>query len=379
MKNDLLPALKKELENSFGRKVLSSRDCLQMVDDIYQKTGYTINTNTLRRFFGLVRTNYSASPSTLSILLKYCGFNSLDELEKISHGINTVTAINTEEVHHYLVALFKNLVLEEDNNAIIESLIQQTVVFLERNPSLIERFQREIATSPAGQYYYYERSVNMDRLNGYYSDGLRFYLRAKSNNEALVFSNSVQVLRYWLANSPELLEDAMFRMGAVNVNNSYPTHIYARYIAARLYYAHSKGDPIDKIIGEASRYYSSFLLRNGSSNPDFELIMTEALILTNHYSEASEYIKRGKSRLTLGRKIHSGENPFGPWEKMIIGKRNMTLKAIMPPSKTTLSAVSSSSPLTKRYYAILNLLAASKTKRTNFADLIRETGFYRLS
>ena len=37
MKNDLLPALRKELENSFGRKVLSSRDCLQMVDDIYPK------------------------------------------------------------------------------------------------------------------------------------------------------------------------------------------------------------------------------------------------------------------------------------------------------------------------------------------------------
>ena len=379
MKNELLPALKKELENSFGRRVLSSRDCLQMVDDIYQKTGYTINTNTLRRFFGLVRTNYNASPSTLSILLKYCGFNSLDELEKISSGINTTRAINTEEVHHYLVALFKNLALEDDNNTIIESLVQQTVVFLERNPSLIERFQREIATSPAGQYYYFERSVNMDRLNGYYGDGLRFYLRAKNTNEAYIFSNSVQALRYWLTNNSDLLEDAMIKMAAVTVNSSYPSHIYGRYIAARLYYAHSKGDPIDKIIGEASRYYSTFLLRNGSSNPEFELIMTEALILTNHYSEASEYIKRGKSRLALGRKNHAGENPFSPWEKMVIGKRNMTLKAIMPPSKTTLTAASSSSPLTKRYFTILNLLAASKTKRTNFSDLIRETGFYRLT
>jgi len=168
-------------------------------------------------------------------------------------------------------------------------------------------------------------------------------------------------------------------MSTVTVNNSYPTHIYARYIAARLYYAHSKGEPIDKIIGEASRYYSNFLLRNGNNNPDFELIITEALVLTNHYSEASEYIKRGKSRLALGRKTHAGENPFSPWEKMIIGKRNMTLKAIMPPSKTNLSAVSSSSPLTRRYHSILHLLAASKTKRTNFSDLIRETGFYRLS
>jgi len=366
MDKHLLPALRKEIENSFGRKILSSRDCLQLVDDIYQKTGYNINGNTLRRFFGLVKTDYSASPSTLTILSKYCGFNSMDEIEKIAVNGTTDTSINSEEVLRYLISLFREApALATGEDHFFLSLVQQTIVFLERNPSLIERFQREIATSPAGQYYYFERSVNMDRLNGYYSDGLRFYLRAKSNNEALIFSNSVQVLRYWLTNSPELMEDAMIKMGAVNVNNSYPTHIYARYIAARLYYAHSKGDPIDKIIGEASRYYSSFLVRNGSSNPDFELIMAEALILTNHYSEASEYIKRGKSRLTPGRKSHAGDNPFSPWEKMIIGKRNMTLKAIMPPSKTNLSVVSSSSPLTKRYHAILHLLAGSKTKRTN--------------
>ncbi|HZI54444.1 MAG TPA: hypothetical protein VFD56_12095, partial [Chitinophagaceae bacterium] len=251
MKNDLLPALRKELETSFGRRVLSSRDCLQMVDDIYQKTGYTINTNTLRRFFGLVRTNYNASPSTLSILLKYCGFNSIDELENISSGINTDATINKEEVHHYLVALFKNLSIEEENNTIIESLVQQTVVFLERNPSLIDRFQREIATSPAGQYYYFEQSVNMDRLNNYYGDGLRFYLREKNDNEAFVFSNSIQVLRYWLTNNSELLENAMAELAAITVNSSYPSHIYARYMAARLYYAHSKGEAIDKIMAEA--------------------------------------------------------------------------------------------------------------------------------
>jgi len=379
MKNDLLPALRKELENSFGRKVLSSRDCLQMVDDIYQKTGYTINTNTLRRFFGLVRTNYNASPSTLSILLKYCGFNSIDELKNISSGINTDTAINKEEVHHYLVSLFKNLTVEEDNNIIIESLVQQTVIFLERNPSLIERFQREIASTPAGQYYYFERSVNMDRLNNYYGDGLRFYLRAKNNNEAFIFSNSIHVLRYWLTNNSEMLENAMADMAAITVNNSYPSHIYARYIAARLYYAHNKGEAIEKIMADAARYYSAFLSRNGSANPDFELIITEALILTNHYIEGNDYIKKGKSRLPTPKKGHDNENLFGLWEKMINSKRNTTLKAIITPTKTNLSVAFSSSPLTKRYYAILNLLAASKTKRTNFTDLIQETGFYRLS
>src|SRR3982750_406427 len=190
MDKHLLPALRKEIENSFGRKILSSRDCLQLVDDIFQKTGYNINGNTLRRFFGLVRTAYSASPSTLTILSKYCGFNSLDEIEKIAVNGATDASINSEEVLRYLISLFRDApALTTGEDHFFLSLVQQTIVFLERNPSLIDRFQREIAKTPAGQYYYFEQSVNMDRLNGYYGDGLRHYLRGKNTNEARIFAH----------------------------------------------------------------------------------------------------------------------------------------------------------------------------------------------
>lgn len=379
MKNDLLPTLRKELENSFGRKVLSSRDCLQMVDDIYQKTGYTINTNTLRRFFGLIKTDYNASPSTLAILLKYCGFNSIDELQNISSATGSDTIINKEEVHHFLVSLFKNLNTEDDNNPVIEAVVSQTILFLERNPSMIDRFQREIADTPAGQYYYFERAVNMDRLNGYYGDGLRLYLRAKNNNEAMVFANSIQVFRYWLTYETKQVETAMSAIRTITATNSFPPHIFARHTAARLYYAHIKGEAIDKIMAEASKFYMASISRSGILNSDFELIVTEALILTNHYTEAKEYIKKGRSRLSGTKKSAENENLFSFWEKMINSKRNTALKAILTTPKPNLNPVLSISPLTKRYYTILNWVATFKTKTNNYSDLIRETGFYRLS
>lgn len=381
MKHDLLPALRKELENSFGRKVLSSRDCLQMVDDIYQKTGYTINTNTLRRFFGLIKTDYNPSPSTLAILLKYCGFNSIDELQKISSAstINTDTTINKEEVHHFLVSLFKNLNTEEDNSGVIDSLVYQTILFLERNPSMIDRFQREIADTAAGQYYYFERAVNMDRLNGYYGDGLRLYVRAKNNNEAIVFANSIQVFRYWLTYETDKVETAMSAIRAITSTSGFPPHIFARYIAARLYYAHIKGDAIDKITAEASKYYMASISRSGILSSDFELIVTEALILTNHYTEGKEYIKKGRSRLSGTKKSAENENLFSFWEKMINSKRNTALKVILAPPKPNLNPVLSISPLTKRYYTLLNWVATFKTKSSNFSDMVKETGFYRLS
>ncbi len=378
MKSELFPTLRKELENSFGRKVISSRDCLQMVDDIYQKTGYTINANTLRRFFGLVKSNYSASPSTLSILLKYCGFNSPDELRNLSAAVGTDSNINKEEVHHFLVSLFKNLP-NDDSSPAIELLIQQTVSFLDRNPEMIEKFQREIAATQAGQYYF-ERSVNMDRLNGYYGEGLRFYMRSRNTTEAIVFANSVLVLRYWLTNNNEMLENSMAAMSGITVNNSYPSHIMARFIAAKLFYAHTKGESIDRILADASRYYTINVAKSGNTNSDFELILAEALALTNHCPEAGDYIKKGKSRSGALKRNYDGDIVFGIWEKIINAKRSATLKTIINPTKQNIAAMIPTSPLIKRYYTLLYMRANSaRAKKANYGDLITETGFSRLS
>ena len=311
MKNDLIPALKKELENSFGRKILSSRDCLQMVEDIYQKTGYTINANTLRRFFGLVKSAYNPSPSTLAIFSKYCGFNSIDELENISFSTNTDTTVNKEEIYHYLCSLFKNLPIQEGRNPAIEAIVQQTVIFLERNPSLIDRFQREIAATAAGQYYYFERFVNIDRLDDYYGNGLRYYTRSKNTSEALAFACSMQIFRYWLTNNPELMGKNMEVLSKISISSNCPSHIQARYLAAKLFYAHAKAEPSEKILTEASKYYFGIISKIENHNPDIDLIIGEALILTNHYAEGQEFIRRGKSRLSASKNTYYSENPLG--------------------------------------------------------------------
>src|SRR5437764_1300000 len=78
----LIIKLKHEVEETFGRRIISSRDCIQLSEDIYFKAGDLINPNTLRRLYGLVKADYPSSTSTLSLLAKYCGFNSLDDLLK---------------------------------------------------------------------------------------------------------------------------------------------------------------------------------------------------------------------------------------------------------------------------------------------------------
>jgi len=381
MKQSLLSSLKKELEHSFGRKIVSSRDCIQMVEDIYHKTGETVNANTLRRFFGLVKADYPASSSTLTILSKYCGFNSIEDIEHISSKNHSDADVNKEEVLRYMVSLFKNTQVTGNEERTFYPIVEQTIVFLERNPSLIDKFQREIAKTTTGQFYYYEKIPNIDRLEGYYGDGLRHYLRSKSSDEGKVFGHSMLVFRYWLTKNNERLIDHASLIPKPDITPAFPAHILGRFIAARLYYAHIKSDNTDAILADAKRYHAAIRAAREDSSfsfPDFELIICEALLLTGNYDEGSEYIWYGKNFLS-----ESGQDknsPFDLWEDFVNLKKGTDIKKKKEFSDNQEFQYSFS----KKYSAIVNLLSGFGAKnikvsrKQQLEDLIKETGYKRL-
>jgi hypothetical protein len=381
MKQNLLSSLRKELEHSFGRKIVSSRDCIQMVEDIYRKTGETVNANTLRRFFGLVKADYPASSSTLTILSKYCGFNSIQEIEHLSANDNSDASINKEEVLRYMVSLFKNTQVAQNEERTFYPIVEQTTVFLERNPSLIDRFQREIAKTPTGQYYYYEKLPNIDRLNGYFGDGLRHYLREKTSEEGRVFAHSMQVYRYWLAKNTEQLILHLSEIPQPDITPNFPAHILGRLIAARLYYANVKGEVTDKILADAKRYHAAIKASREDSPfsfPDFELIICEALLLTGNYDEGSEYIWHGKSFLS-----DSGQDKntlFNLWEDFANFRKDSNYKK----KKNSPDKLELHYSFSKKYSTIVKLLSGVNAKNVKLppsqqlSELIKETGYKRL-
>jgi hypothetical protein len=381
MKQNFLSSLKKELENSFGRKIVSSRDCIEMVEDIYQKTGDTVNSNTLRRFFGLVKADYPPSSSTLTILSKYCGFNSMQEVEQLTITDEPEINVNKEEVLRYMVSLFKHTQALSNQENAFYPLVEQTIVFLERNPSLIDKFQREIAKTATGQYYYYEKLPNIDRLNGYYGDGLRHYLIAKKTDEGKIFAHSMQIMRYWLIKNKEQLMTHMSEIADITPTSYCPDHILGRLIAAKLYHASVKGEPIERILAESKRYHAGIIADREDSSfsfPDFELIICEALLLTGNYDEGAEYIWHGKTYLST-----SGQDKntlFNLWEEFANTRRNTKSKS----RESNSDQQSFYHAAAKKYMAIIKLLSANSTKRRSanreeqLNELIKETGYKRL-
>ena len=381
MKQDILLSLKKELENSFGRKIISSRDCNQMAEDISQKTGESVNANTLRRFFGLVKAEYPPSSSTLTILSRYCGFNSIEEIKNLTTNGDPEININKEEVLRYMVSLFKNTLVSGSQERTFYPLVEQTIVFLERNPSLIDRFQREIARTATGQYYYYEKLPNIDRLGGYYGDGLRHYLREKNTDEGKLFAHAVLVFRHWLTKNKEQLVHHMSEIAAIVPASNVPYHILGRLIAAKLYNAQVKNESIDNILAEAKRYHAGIIARREDSAfsfPDFELIICEALLLTGHYDEGAEYIWHGKTYLsTSGQDKNSLFNLWEDFASLRKDKKKNLSKGI-PDSLGFYNSFS------KKYNTIIKLLSTGTLKSKNLArgeqlnNLVKETGYKRL-
>lgn len=337
-----------------------------------------MNANTLRRFFGLVKSQYNPSPSTLTILLKYCGYNSLEELSSVRKPTEKTEVLTEESVLHFLSTVFRNLPMQDGHNLTAETLVQNTIPFLERHPGLAEPFHREVARSVPGRYYYYEMSVNMDRLNGYYGEGLFHYLRSNPTTEGKIFGHSLLVLRYWLTGNKSAVDKHMHELGNIAVPATCPSHILGRLMAARILFAHTHHQSIDGILADATKHLVSLLA--GSQQiaiptfPDFELAVCEALVLIGREDEGSEFIRRGKQLLSFSRKPLT-VNPFELWEHVILSKKNPSRRALPGTSKA--KEIPTGNILNRRYNNLVRIALARTTgkEKSQLPGLIAETGY----
>ncbi|RYZ50185.1 MAG: hypothetical protein EOO14_19680, partial [Chitinophagaceae bacterium] len=202
MREKNITLLRKEIEAHFGRKVLSNKECIELSKDIFTKSGLLVSVTTLRRFFGLIKSDHLPSYTTLNHLAVYCGHRSYDDLEPLQSAGEP----NPEEskLVRYIVSLFTNTVTDDVHDPTYLSLVRHTILFLNGQPLLMDAFQRAIAKTKNGQTFYFERFINVDKLNGYFGRGLEYYLAEKKTKEAQIFGHALLALRYWLSKKDDL-------------------------------------------------------------------------------------------------------------------------------------------------------------------------------
>lgn len=377
--------IKNEIEYVFGRSIVSSRDCIQLSYDVFQKTKCQLNPNTLRRFFGLVKATYPPSYSTLTILSKYCGFHSIDEVVTL-HKDEPVQNPDTENVLHFMVSLFRDAPVKDENDDTFLSMVVNTLNFLNRNPFLADKFQSQIAKTRNGQEFYFEQFVNIDKLNGYYGDGLRYYYTEKQTVNAQVFAHSLLAFRYWLTCNDKMLQNHATAVQHQPVHECTEHFIHGRYYATQLYLAHALQMPVDDIITSAYQYHNRLQRSVGKkkSFPRFELYLAEALILTGHMEEGLYYAE-------FATKNYKTEQEHSDWRKFL--QNFYLLQAIALYKKGNHTGANELYEkinmadfyfLRRKFANILYLLLTEKLRKQHtrhsqqLALLLQETGYQRL-
>ena len=294
--------LRLEVEKIYGKKVLSSADCQQLCIDLCQRTMLRVSFNTLRRVFKLIKDNHTASNYTCEVLAEYCGFGSYNEFIAFKKKSQSSEAgLHDTSLLEFLIRVFKNVEVKNSWDITYFSLVKQTINYLDRHSGIVDLFQREISRTKNGQDFYFEQFINIDQLNDYYGDGLRYYLREKNTTHAQILGNSLLCFRNWMTLNTKGVNKHLDVVSSYNIDIMAPPGICARYFASQVYYIHLLGLDPTPMITKAREFYlfipsSKY---NYSTYFCFEMVISEALLLTGQYEESVFYLDEVLEKIKL--------------------------------------------------------------------------------
>ncbi|NII29019.1 hypothetical protein HB364_28330 [Pseudoflavitalea sp. X16] len=292
-KEVLINILRKEVEEVFGQPITSYRECVLLSEEISRKTSYTINHNTLRRIYGLVKATYPPSTTTLAILARYCGYDSLEELvEKKQQTDNAAQNFSPQDILSYISAVFKNTPVRDSHDPTFAALVKQTVIFLQDHSLLSLELLKKIARTKNGQDYYFEQFIHIDELNSLYGEGLRYYMNEKQTISARIFGHSLLCLRDWLTGNPKDVKKHSDIVNTLQPPKYAHPFLSGIYYAALILDADIQKTDNAQILLDAAHAHAGLAYFEGTHAPFpwFEYIFCIALVLTGQNQEALYYL-----------------------------------------------------------------------------------------
>jgi len=280
--------LKNEIKHIFGRSISTSKDCIDLADDIYNKTCFKVNPNTLRRFFGLVKAEYNPGKATIKILCAYCGHDSVEELLKYGKRNDEDTNIIKSSFLRYIYSMFRNLPVDAGNET-FNSFLQVTINYLNQNTGVAELFQEAIFKARKGLDVYFEKFINIDHLNSYYGNGLMLYIKEARMPEQRTFAYSLLTLRYWLVDDHKMIAESFNKI--LHFDNKKNPAVSAWYYSAALLHSNVFNLSSKSILNQANAAHLFFKNACSPIEENFAFIFCRALILTGHFEHALYYIR----------------------------------------------------------------------------------------
>jgi hypothetical protein len=279
--------IKAEVEKRFGKKILSKGDCEELSDSIFNHTGQLINYNTLRRFFGLVKSNSLINRTSLNILAEYCGFTDFDILihRKDNFDINVLNYYFIEIINNNFIDFqqIKSLCDEYGDWPQIYPFLEKCLLHSQKTEdveffakfyllpkvftyslnkrkhiyniallyaSIVYRFPykikteiiRSIARQKNAIRFFFEIFVDIDNIASFYNDVLQEYYKNTSTVPSRLFYYNLMVYRAFMLGESIQLAAFFDKLGKIEFKNPeiHPA-LLGRCLASEIYYSSQHG------------------------------------------------------------------------------------------------------------------------------------------
>lgn len=260
-----LKSLRTHAEKKFGKKIVTAGDCEELSHTINLVTTTKVSGQTLRRFYGLIKSTSCTSRFTLNTLAKYCGYNDFTAFEQ---------SRSQQELEYF----FNGNGSDSDYWQKSAELCKQ----ISTSPELLAKTHLRLMSLPLARKFFIENHPLRDLLGTVYAQYFSTYLKFSQTPEARIFAYGFLFQSAFFQQNTELAELYYGKVKETSVTNNVHVIPAALKYGVQLLYEDSSGqeEAYEKTYSEMKMMRLRYREASTHSVCSFEYTVLESLIFT---------------------------------------------------------------------------------------------------
>lgn len=278
-----LNQLRKIIAKQFGKDIKTATDCDNLVSVIIRDCKTNISAQTLRRFFGLIKTTSEPSNFTLDLLCQFCGYSNFEAF---------INACNNQELELF----FGN---PENTNHNYWDRSEQLCKQIIKSPELLISTHHRLMSFPMARKYFMENHPLRDLLGSVYAQYFSAYLKYNMSNEAKIFAYGFLFQSSFLLQNTELMDLYYKKVKETELSDEVHVIPAGLKYGVQLLYADFTGNEnlYRKYFAEMKKARLLYRKASEKSVCSFESTVLESLIFTNRTKEMKFLIENNTFQL----------------------------------------------------------------------------------
>lgn len=270
-RTSILLQLQKEVIKKFGKEINTATHCDHLAILLKQSYNFNISSQTLRRFFGLIKSDSKTSHFTLNMLSQFCGFLDFKDF---------TTSYNNSEIKTFFA---DNGNRDQDYWQKSEQLCKQ----ITNSTELLVSTHHRLMSFPLVRKYFIENHPLRDLIGTVYSQYFLAYLKFNNSNEAKIFAYGFLFKGAFLQQNMELMELYYNKVQETELTEGIHVIPSGLKYGVQLLYTDLTGNEklFKKYFNEMKSVRLSYIEHSAKSVCSFEYTVLESLIFTNRTKE----------------------------------------------------------------------------------------------